>query len=156
IYYGGELVWRERDRRTNEMFDACPVPDWAFIAPKIAAISIVLVAMLAISVLAAAGGQTIKGYTNYEWLHYLDWYIVPEGIKAVLFATLAIFVQVVSPHKYVGWGVMVIVLISMISLGNVGYDDNLYIYGSWAPVPLSDMNGQGQFWIQRAWLEAYW
>ncbi len=55
IYYSGELVRRERDRRTHEMFDACPVPDWAFVVPKILAISFVLIAMIAISVLAGVG-----------------------------------------------------------------------------------------------------
>ena len=39
IYYAGELVWRERERRTHEIIDATPVPDWAFVAPKTLAIS---------------------------------------------------------------------------------------------------------------------
>jgi ABC-2 type transport system permease protein len=34
IYYAGELVWRERDRKTHEIIDATPVPDWAFVAPR--------------------------------------------------------------------------------------------------------------------------
>jgi len=29
IYYAGELVWRERERRLHEMVDATPAPDWA-------------------------------------------------------------------------------------------------------------------------------
>ena len=29
-FYGGELVWRERDRRTHEMVESAPVPDWVF------------------------------------------------------------------------------------------------------------------------------
>ena len=34
IYYAGELVWRERERRTQEIIDATPVPDWVFVVPK--------------------------------------------------------------------------------------------------------------------------
>ena len=34
IYYSGELVWREREKKTHEIIDATPVPDWAFVAPK--------------------------------------------------------------------------------------------------------------------------
>ena len=46
IYYAGELVWRERDRKTHEIIDATPTPDWAFVAPKTLAIALVLVATL--------------------------------------------------------------------------------------------------------------
>ena len=156
IYYAGELVWRERDRRTNEVFDACPIPDWAFVIPKIAAISLVLIAMFAISVLVAVGVQTFKGYTNYEWLHYLNWYVVPSSLFAIEIAALAIFVQAISPHKYVGWGVMVLIQIGLITLGNIGFENHLYLFGTSPGVPLSEMNGQGKFWIARAWFDVYW
>jgi aminopeptidase N len=156
IYYAGELVWRERDRGTHEMFDACPVPDWAFVVPKIAAISFVLIAMIAISVLAGVAVQLFHGYTNFEWSHYFLWYVVPESIEAIQLAALAIFVQAVSPHKYVGWGAMVVIQIGLLSLANVGYENLLYLYGPTTGVPLSDMNGQGQFWIGRAWFQIYW
>ncbi|HEY0105957.1 MAG TPA: hypothetical protein VGB91_07725, partial [Rhizomicrobium sp.] len=88
IYYAGELVWRERDRRTHEVFDACPVPDWAFVIPKIAAISLVLTAMLVTLVFVAVAVQAFDGYTDFEWLHYLNWYVVPNAIEAIEIATL--------------------------------------------------------------------
>jgi ABC-2 type transport system permease protein len=28
-YYGGELVWRERERKMHEIIDATPLPAWA-------------------------------------------------------------------------------------------------------------------------------
>ena len=73
IYYAGELVWRERDRRTHEMFDAAPVPDWAFVAPKILGIALVLILMLAISVFVAVIVQAFNGYYDFQWMHYLSW-----------------------------------------------------------------------------------
>ncbi len=44
IYYAGELVWRDRERRMHEIVDATAAPDWAFIAPKVLAITLVLLA----------------------------------------------------------------------------------------------------------------
>jgi len=41
IFYAGELVWRDRDRRVHEIVDATPAPDWAFIVPKVLAITLV-------------------------------------------------------------------------------------------------------------------
>src|SRR5690606_5570404 len=37
-FYGGELVWRERDRKINELIDSTPLPSWVMTVPKIIAI----------------------------------------------------------------------------------------------------------------------
>ena len=58
IYYAGELVWRDRERRMHEIIDSTPAPDWAFIVPKILAISIVLFSTLVASVLADPGSAS--------------------------------------------------------------------------------------------------
>ena len=41
-FYGGELVWRERDRKLNELINSTPVPSWVMTVPKILAIFVVL------------------------------------------------------------------------------------------------------------------
>ncbi|HEY5046554.1 MAG TPA: M1 family aminopeptidase [Rhizomicrobium sp.] len=155
IYYAGELVWRERDRRTHEIFDACPVADWIFVLPKIAAIGLVLLSTFLISVAVAVAVQALKGYHLYELDHYLLWYVVPEAIWAIELAAFAIFVQSVSPQKYVGWGIMALYLVARVTFVNIGFEHHLYLFGP-LEVPLSDMNGEGQFWIKRAWLDVYW
>ena len=45
--------------------------------PKILAISLVLFATLAASVLAAVAVQAIKGHFDFQLGHYLGWYVVP-------------------------------------------------------------------------------
>ena len=66
IYYAGELVWRDRERRMHEIIDSTSAPDWAFVVPKILAISIVLFSTLRASVLAAVVVQALKGNFNFE------------------------------------------------------------------------------------------
>ncbi|GAA0529552.1 aminopeptidase N [Rhizomicrobium palustre] len=156
IYYAGELVWRERERRTHEIFGACPVSDWTFVLPKIAAISLVLFSTYAISIIAAIAIQTFKGYTDYHLNQYIAWYLLPDGMVAIEYAALAIFVQTLSPHKYIGWAVMGLYLVATITFATMGLEDNLYIYASTSNVPLSDMNGQGKFWIGAWWFLSYW
>ena len=161
IYYAGELVWREREKKTHEIIDAAPVPDWAFVAPKTVAISLVLISTLLISVLAGVAMQAIKGYSNFELDKWFVWYALPQALDWILLAALAVFVQTISPHKFVGWGLMVLYLIAGITLGNLGFDHILYTYGA-VPndggfgTPLSDINGLGKFWIG-AWIaRSYW
>ncbi len=156
IYYSGELVWRDRDRKMHEIIDATPVADWVFVLPKIAAIYLVLLATLLISVLAAMIIQTIKGYYTYEIGYYLVWYVLPTSVAMWNLAILSMFSQAIAPQKYVGWGLMGLYIVGSITLANLGFEHLLYNFGDAPSVPLSDMNGLGQFWIGRDWAYAYW
>jgi aminopeptidase N len=156
IYYAGELVWRDRDRKVHEIVDASATPDWTFLVPKTLALILVLVSTALAGVLAGVLTQTIKGYTDFELGKYLVWYVIPQAISFSTLAVLAIFIQALSPNKFIGWAIMVVYLISTIVLSNLGFDHVLYRYGAGIGVPLSDMNGRGDFAGFAAVLDAYW
>ncbi|PZQ65345.1 MAG: aminopeptidase [Phenylobacterium zucineum] len=156
VYYAGELVWRERERRTHEIVDATAAPDWAFVAPKALAIALVLLTMLAVSAVTAIAFQLASGFFAIQPEKYLFWYALPNALDFTLLAVLAVFFQAISPHKFVGWGLMVLYVIGRLALPNIGFEHNLYLYGGHSGVPLSDMNGQGAFARHAAWFRAYW
>jgi ABC-2 type transport system permease protein len=157
IYYSGELVWREKEQRTQEIIDATPVADWMFVVPKTVAITLVLISTLLVGVIVAVAMQAVRGYFNFEIGKYLLWWVLPQSIDFMLLAVLAIFVQaVLSSHKYVGWAIMAVYLISTTVLASVGFEHHLYQYGSAPNVPLSDMDGQGRYWIGAYWFRLYW
>lgn len=156
IYYAGELVWREREKKTHEIIDSTPVPDWAFIAPKVLAISLVLISTLVVSMLAAIAIQAAKGFFEFQIPEYLLWYVLPQSVDYIMVAVLAVFLQVLAPHKFVGWGLMVLYLVTTIAFVTLGFEHNLYNYGGAPAVPLSDMNGMGRFWIGAWWFRLYW
>ena len=156
IYYAAELVWRDRDRRMHEIIDATAAPDWTHLVPKVVAIVAVLVSNLLIGVLAAIAFQACNGYFRFEIGAYLAWFVWPMAVAAVLVAVLTVFVQVLAPNKYIGWAAMLVYFVATVTLGNLGYEHNLYTYGGTPSVPLSDMNGMGRFWIGQAWFQLYW
>jgi ABC-2 type transport system permease protein len=79
------------------------------------------------------------------------------GGRLHLLAVLAVFLQVRSPHKFVGWGLMVLYIIGTLIFANSwGLEHNLYNYGGVADVPTSDFNGLGRFWIGAWWFRLYW
>jgi hypothetical protein len=154
IYYAGELVWRERDRRVHELVDAAPMPNWAYVVPKTMAMALVLMSMLLTTVVASVIVQLSLGYTDLELGKYLLWYVLPMTWDMLLLAALAVFVQALSPHKAVGWGVMVLFVIWQHL--NTAIDHNLLNYGATPGMPLSDLNGAGSFW-KGAWtFRMYW
>ena len=156
IYYAGELVWRDRDRKMHEIVDATSLPNWAYLVPKTLAVSAVLVATLAAGMLAAIAIQLYRGVTDISLAEYLRWYLLPESVDMVILAVLAVFVQALSPNKYIGWGVMVVYLVATITLSNIGFEHPLYTYGATGRVQLSDMNGNNVGGALAWWLRLYW
>jgi ABC-2 type transport system permease protein len=154
IFYAGELVWRERDRRIHEIVDATPMPSWAYVVPKTLAMALVLMAMVLTNVAVAVVFQLSLGATEVELGKYLLWYVLPATWDVLLLAALAVFVQALSPHKTIGWAVMAAFLVWQQL--NKAVDHDLLNYGASPGMPLSDMNGAGSFW-RGAWtVRVYW
>ena len=156
IYYAGELVWRDRERRMHEIVDATSAADWTHLVPKIIAIVLVLTATSLVAVATGMAIQLVKGYTHFQIGSYLLWFVLPTVIGALQLAVLSVFVQVLVPQKFMGWGVMLVYVVASVALASTGFEHNLYNYASVPDVPLSDMNGMARFWIGRAWLQFYW
>ncbi|HEX6086588.1 MAG TPA: ABC transporter permease [Thermoanaerobaculia bacterium] len=157
VYYAGEVVWRERDRRVHEIIDAAPLPNWAYVVPKTMALALVLVSMLVCNVAASIVLQLSLKFTNIELGKYLLWYVLPQSFDMLLLAAVAILVQSLSPHKAIGWGVMVLFLIWRETNSMARWvNHHLLNYGETPGMPLSDLNGAAGFW-KGAWtFRLYW
>ncbi len=156
VFYGGELVWRERDVKIAEIIDATPVPAWTMFVPKILAIFTVLLAMSLTGMAAGVVYQVAKGAPSIDFGLYFISYVMPQSIDLLLLAVLAVFFQVLSPNKYLGWGLMLVWFVSRIFMSNLGYTNVLYSFGGGPGEPLSDMNGTGGFWVGGLIARAYW
>ncbi|QIL01972.1 aminopeptidase [Sphingomonas sinipercae] len=154
VIYAGELVWRERDRRMHEIVDAAPHPNWAYVVPKMAAIAAVLFSMFVVSAIAAIATQLALGFPRIEAATYLLWYVLPMTWDALLVAALTVFIQTLTPHKFVGWGVMAL----YIGAKFTGYTfaHHLLDYASTPPTPYSDMDGISSFWQGPLVFRLYW
>jgi len=155
-FYGGELVWRERDRKMNELIDSTAVPSWVMTVPKMLAIFLILLIVNVASALTGIVYALIEGAREIGLLDYVLWFIVPAAIDGLLIAILAVFVQVLSPNKYVGWGILFVWFIGGIFLRNMGYGNPLYNYGRGPSTPLSDFVGAGSFWKGAEVFQFYW
>ncbi|GAA4036324.1 ABC transporter permease/M1 family aminopeptidase [Parerythrobacter jejuensis] len=155
IYYAGELVWRDRDRKMHEIIDSTSVPGWSYMVPKTIAVAVVLFAALAVSIISAMLIQSARGVTP-EAAKYFSWYMLPLTIDMLILAILAVFVQALSPNKYVGWGIMVVYIVATTVLSNLGFEHPLYLYGSTGGNPISDLNGNAVGNALGWWLRLYW
>ena len=155
-FFGGELVWRERDRKLNELIDSTPVPSWVMTVPKILAIFLVLLIVNSAAALTGIVYQLSEGARSLGLSQFLSSFILPVAIDGLQIAVLAVAVQVLSPNKYVGWGILFVWFVGGIFLNNLGYGNPLYNYGRTPQVLMSDFSGTGTFWWGAAVFRFYW
>ena len=156
VFYGGELVWRERDRKLSEIVDSTPTPAWVMTVPKIIAVFLVMVILNLMGMLTGLIYQLLEGAPQLGIPQYIGWFILPRAIDGLLIAVLAVITQVISPNKYVGWGIIFVWFVGSIFLNNMGYSNPLYTYDGAPFVPLSDFNGAGSFWWGETVMQFYW
>jgi len=155
-FYAGELVWRERESRLDQIHDALPIPTWLPFAAKLVALMLVPVVLQAVLMLAGVGVQTAKGYTNYEPELYLRSLFGVELVDYWLVCVLALTVHSVVNQKYLGHFVMIVYFIAIGTMDLVGLQHALYKFGATGGYVLSDMNGFGPYPPRFRSLQAYW
>ncbi len=154
-FYAGELVWRERSQRSAEVTDAFPLPDWIPLIAKLGALLAVIVVFLLVGAVVGIGWQLGHGYTHIEPGLYLA-RLALDAIPFVLLAALALFLQVVSNNKFLGYLLTILWFVCQIGFGLLHWEQNLYNYGNAPETPYSDMNGFGHFLKAALWFDFYW
>ena len=155
-FYAGEAVWRERAHELHEVYGALPVPNWVYALSKLLALFLVVLIVSTVGALTTIAIQVSRGYFHLELGLYARGLLYGEAIPMMQIAVLALFLQVMTGHKFVGYALMVAFLLSSIALNAVGWDHGLYRYAGPALGPYSDMNGYGHFLKPRFWYGLYW
>ena len=156
IYFSGEVVWRERERRINEIIDSTPLRNWVFLLSKLAGVVGVLVALsVVVLMLESILFQFARGLTDIEFGEWLAWYAAPNAFYVFQISVLAVVLQAISPNKFVGWALMLLYLISTIVFAGMGLDHPLLNYAG-EPMPLSEMNGDNYGGAVGWWLRIFW
>lgn len=154
-FYAGELVWRERSQRISEVTDAFPNADWIPLAAKLVALSGVIVAFWSTGILVAIVNQLARGYTHIEPGLYVTRMLI-GCTPFVLMGVVALFFQVVSNNKFIGYALMLVYLVVNAVMGMLDFEDYLYRPMQAPGVPYSDMNGYGHFLVNWGWFRLYW
>ncbi|MFC0254594.1 ABC transporter permease/M1 family aminopeptidase [Massilia consociata] len=154
-FYAGELIFKERQARIADVNDAMPMPNWAPLVAKSLAVVGVVLAFLATGVLAAIVIQLVKGGAPIEAALYLKSMLV-VAVPYILMGLFALVLQVVTNNKFIGYLLMVVLMLSQIVAAVLHFDHNLYNIGGLPRTPYSDMNGFGHFIEGWGWFAMYW
>lgn len=154
--YAGELVWEERETGAAQIHDSLPVPTWIPFAAKVAALIAMVAVLLAVSMLTGMLIQAARGYFRFQPGLYLRELF---GLYLPMFAllvVLAVTVQSLVNHKYVGHLIVIVFYVGTPLLYYAGLTHNLFHYSSTPETFYSDMNGYGHTVEPWGWYTAFW
>jgi ABC-type transport system involved in multi-copper enzyme maturation permease subunit len=155
-FYAGEIVWRERMLKLNEVTDTMPSPTWAIWAGKLTALCIVLYLTLFAAVLTTISVQAVKHYHHYELGLYFRGAFLILGIRLLLVTILMFVGQIITNNRYVGFLIALFYIIGQIVLDALHYQHHLYQVFVLPDMTYSDMNGYGHFVQPFEWFGLYW
>lgn len=154
-FYAGELIFKERQARIADVCDAMPLPDWAPLLAKCLAMLAVCLGFLAAGVAASIAIQLVKGGVAIEPGLYLQGALL-AALTYMLMGLCAVVLQVISNNKFIGYGLIIVLMVLQVSMALLHLDHNLYSFASLPALIYSDMNGYGHFLTGWSWFALYW
>lgn len=156
VFYSGELVWKERSAKLNLIYDATPMSSFINLAGKYIGLNLIYVLLMLALISSGIIFQTLNGYYNYEFSVYFSGFFFEILPSLALLTFVAFVVQALVNHKFVGIMVVILLFISIITLGVFGFDHDLYFFGGRSLGTYSDMNGYGHFLKPYLFVKSYW
>lgn len=154
--YAGELVWRERDVRFEQIHDALPSREWIDWLSKFCSLAAVELILLTVVMICGILSQAIQGYFHFELIQYFKELYLITFAQVVIYILLALFVQTIVSNKFMAHGIVIGFFIVIPVLYRVGVENRLLLYGEITPYTYSDMNGYGHFVAALMCILAYW
>jgi len=155
IYYSAALVFRERDSGVEGISGAAPSPDWIPVVSKTLVLCGIVLALLTVTMAVSLSVQELAGFHDHALGVFLQGTFVYNGFYYLMFCVLAVLVQTLSPGKWGGMVLVLVVFVAVLALPALGFEHPLYTF-SIPYVVHSDMNGFGHYALRTYTLIAYW
>ena len=156
IFFSGEIVWRNRENRMDNILDALPVPNWVFYVSKMSGLIFMQCILVALIMVCGIIVQLFRGYFNFEIFLYIKYLFGFRIISFWILAILCVFVQTLVRNKYIGYFIVVLFYVWNTFFASTVLKHNLFVLNSSAGVAYSDMNGFGHTVFPYIVFKIYW
>jgi len=157
MFYSGALIWKERDHKMNEIYDAAPFPTWLPFASKLSALMGIVILILVLAIGLGMTVQATQGYFNFQLGVYFREFLVYDLAWLFALATLSMFLQTLISNKYLGYfAFLVLMVVFQFGPSAIAIKSNLLTYAAVPTYIYSDMNGWSPFDQGVAWFHLYW
>ena len=124
-FYAGQIVWRERELKADQIMDSLPIPNWIPMVSKLITLILIPGIMLPVLMLIGIAVQTWRGFYDYEIHLYLKQLLLLDWSDYALLCVLAFSIQTVVNHKYLGHFILILYFLFGMFSGQFGLDHTL-------------------------------
>lgn len=154
--FAGELVWKDRDLRFDQLHDTTPSRNWVQLASQFLSLTFIQVAILAILCVLGVAAQASLGYFNFELHLYFKEIFLVNFAFILQYTLFTLLCHTLSPNKFLAHGIVIGINILIPVVYSYGFQDRLYLFFSTPNYTYSDMNGYGHFAQPLLAFNAYW
>jgi ABC-2 type transport system permease protein len=156
-YFSGMLIWKERDAKVDEIYDALPTLTWTSYVAKYFALATTVFLMLTIAIVTCIFTQTIKGYHNYELDVYVQRIYLIDFIGFMILLAAFMLIHVLVNNKYIGFfACIMFIILNVFVWQAVHVRSNMVIFGSLPSQTYSDMARFGPYVAPLSNFSIYW
>lgn len=157
VFFSGELIWRDRMNKINEVVDATPHTSLtSLVAKSLSLVSIVFI-FYAFFILIAVVYQLLHGFTFIEFNVYFTTFLVDYLPGYIAWSFILVFLQTIINNRYVGYFAAILIFFIQNFLWSIlDIESNMLSIGSVPSLQYSDMNGFGPGLIASYWFNLYW
>lgn len=156
-FYSGAIVWKERDAKVNDIYDALPHPDWIPMLSKTIAMTAMIMIVLVVSAFTGMVTQILHGFRDLRPEVYAVQLLVLDATKFLSLIILSVCVHSLVNNRYLGYFVFIVIIVANAFVWQaLDVSSNLLIYGATPNLTYSDMNGFGPFLTAKLAFKAYW
>jgi ABC-2 type transport system permease protein len=156
-FYGGVLVWKERDAGLSDIVDATPVKTAILFTTKLFALMSAIFAVQLVAMLFGMLAQLFHSYTRFQIDVYVKSLLVIDTLAFAYLSVIALFMHYLINNRYIAYFAFVAFIILNSFLWDVfQVDSNMVKFGKTPYVLYSDMNGFGPFVKPVFWFNVYW
>jgi hypothetical protein len=158
ILFGGLIIWRERDHKSNEFYDTLPVPDWLCYLSKLFTMMSIQLFYVLLAMLTGIVTQVIGfGYTDIELGLYFKHLFGITLLKFWFLTIIVFFIHNLVGNKILGFFISAVYVASDLVIFEVLKVENFLVrYGQLPPFIYSNLNGFGHYGPLLIWYSIYW
>ena len=158
ILFGGLIIWRERDHKSNEFYDTLPLPDWLSYLSKLLTMMSIQLFYIILAMLTGIITQVVGfGYTNLELGLYFKHLFGITLLKFWFFTIIVFFIHNLVGNKILGFFISAVYVVAdLIIFEDFQFENFLFRYGQLPPFIFSNLNGFGHYAPLIFWYSLYW
>jgi hypothetical protein len=155
VFYAAELSARERTTNSQLLLYATPAPNAVIWAAKCCTLGLLIATIITANIALGIVMQISNGYLHPDLPRYISLFYY-SGFPLFLFAVLALFIQTLTPNKYLGMLLNLLIAAIIVFSRRLGIEHYLLRYASVPDMKNSGMNGFGHYATAFNWYMLYW